>query len=57
VTIFPLDKFPQYSIILIMPFFRELPIIDRAGTAFHSNQNVMKDEVTKMMPGIKTVVK
>jgi hypothetical protein len=40
-----------------MPFFRELPIIDRAGTAFHSNQNVMKDEVTKMMPGIKTVVK
>jgi len=28
-----------------------------AGTAFHSNQNVMKDEVTKMMPGMNTVVK
>lgn len=34
-----------------------LPIIDLAGTAFHSNQNVMNDDVTKMIPGIKTVVK
>lgn len=34
-----------------------LPIIDRAGTAFHSNQKVMKDDVTNMIPGIKTVVK
>lgn len=33
------------------------PIMTRAGTAFHSNQKVMKDEVTKMIPGIKTVVK
>jgi hypothetical protein len=28
-----------------------------AGTAFHSSQNVMNDEVTRMMPGMKTVVK
>jgi hypothetical protein len=34
-----------------------LPIIDLAGTAFHSNQNVIKDEVTSIIPGIKTVVK
>lgn len=34
-----------------------LPIITRAGTAFHSNQKVMKDDVTKMIPGMKTVVK
>lgn len=34
-----------------------LPIIDLAGTAFHSNQNVMNDDVTNIMPGIKTVVK
>lgn len=33
------------------------PIMTRAGTAFHSSQKVMKDEVTKMIPGIKTVVK
>jgi hypothetical protein len=29
----------------------------RAGTAFHSSQNVMKDDVTNMMPGMNTVVK
>jgi len=29
----------------------------RAGTAFHSSQNVMKDDVTSMMPGMNTVVK
>jgi hypothetical protein len=28
-----------------------------AGTAFHSSQNVMNDDVTKMMPGMNTVVK
>jgi hypothetical protein len=28
-----------------------------AGTAFHSSQNVIKDDVTRMMPGMKTVVK
>jgi hypothetical protein len=33
------------------------PIMTRAGTAFHSSQNVMKDDVTNMMPGMKTVVK
>lgn len=33
------------------------PIITLAGTAFHSSQKVMKDEVTNMMPGMKTVVK
>lgn len=35
----------------------ELPIIDRAGTAFHSSQNVINDDVTSIIPGIKTVVK
>lgn len=34
-----------------------LPIIDLAGTAFHSSQNVMNDDVTRMMPGMKKVVK
>lgn len=34
-----------------------LPIMERAGTAFHSSQNVMKEEVTRIMPGINTVVK
>ena len=34
-----------------------LPIMTRAGTAFHSSQNVMKDDVTNMMPGMNTVVK
>lgn len=34
-----------------------LPIMERAGTAFHSSQNVMKEEVTRIIPGIKTVVK
>jgi hypothetical protein len=34
-----------------------LPIMTRAGTAFHSSQNVMKEDVTSMMPGMKTVVK
>lgn len=34
-----------------------LPIITRAGTAFHSSQKVMKELVTKMIPGMKTVVK
>jgi hypothetical protein len=33
------------------------PSIIRAGTAFHSNQKVMKEEVTRMMSGMKTVVK
>lgn len=28
-----------------------------AGTAFHSSQNVIKDEVTRIIPGMKTVVK
>jgi hypothetical protein len=28
-----------------------------AGTAFHSSQNVINDDVTRIMPGIKTVVK
>jgi hypothetical protein len=28
-----------------------------AGTAFHSSQNVMKDDVTRIMPGMNTVVK
>lgn len=28
-----------------------------AGTAFHSSQNVMKDDVTRIIPGMKTVVK
>ena len=36
---------------------KSIPIMTRAGTAFHSNQNVMNDEVTRMMPGMKTVVK
>lgn len=34
-----------------------LPIMDRAGTAFHSSQKVINDEVTRIMPGINTVVK
>lgn len=34
-----------------------LPIMERAGTAFHSSQNVMKEEVTRIIPGINTVVK
>lgn len=34
-----------------------LPIIVLAGVAFHSSQNVMKDDVTRIMPGMKTVVK
>lgn len=34
-----------------------LPIMERAGTAFHSSQNVMNEEVTRMIPGINTVVK
>jgi hypothetical protein len=34
-----------------------VPIMTRAGTAFHSSQNVMKDDVTNMMPGMNTVVK
>lgn len=38
-------------------FWVLLPIIDLAGTAFHSSQNVIKDDVTNIMPGIKTVVK
>ena len=33
------------------------PIMTLAGTAFHSNQNVMKELVTRMMPGMKTVEK
>lgn len=35
----------------------DLPIITRAGTAFHSSQKVMKELVTRMIPGMKTVVK
>lgn len=34
-----------------------LPIITRAGTAFHSSQKVMKELVTRIIPGMKTVVK
>lgn len=34
-----------------------LPIIERAGTAFHSSQKVINDDVTNMIPGINTVVK
>lgn len=41
----------------IFIFWVLLPIIDLAGTAFHSSQNVIKDDVTNIMPGIKTVVK
>lgn len=37
--------------------FTNLPIITLAGTAFHSNQNVINDDVTNIIPGIKTVVK
>jgi len=35
----------------------DLPIITRAGTAFHSSQNVINELVTRIMPGMKTVVK
>lgn len=31
--------------------------MDLAGTAFHSSQNVIKDDVTNIIPGINTVVK
>lgn len=34
-----------------------VPIITRAGTAFHSSQKVINEEVTKIIPGMKTVVK
>lgn len=34
-----------------------LPIITLAGTAFHSSQNVINEDVTRIIPGIKTVVK
>lgn len=34
-----------------------LPIIERAGTAFHSSQNVINEDVTRIIPGINTVVK
>lgn len=34
-----------------------VPIITRAGTAFHSSQKVMNEDVTRIIPGIKTVVK
>ena len=33
------------------------PSMILAGTAFHSNQKVMKDEVTSVISGINTVVK
>jgi len=33
------------------------PSITRAGTAFHSSQNVMKEEVTRIISGMNTVVK
>lgn len=46
----PLEVVKKFSIVVT-------PIITRAGTAFHSSQKVMKDEVTRMMPGMKTVVK
>lgn len=46
----------RFSFALRIFCFR-LPIIDLAGTAFHSSQNVIKDDVTKIMPGMKTVVK
>ena len=33
------------------------PIMTLAGTAFHCNQNPMKELVTRMMPGMKSVEK
>jgi hypothetical protein len=50
----------SYSLCKFMKFVNaeaNLPIMTRAGTAFHSSQNVMKEDVTNMMPGMKTVVK
>lgn len=44
-----------FNLILVIFFY--VPIITRAGTAFHSSQNVINDEVTNIMPGMKTVVK
>jgi hypothetical protein len=32
------------------------PSMVLAGTAFHSNQNVRKDELTRIIPGMNTVV-
>jgi len=37
--------------------YNKIPIITLAGTAFHSRKNVMNDEVTNIIPGMKTVVK
>lgn len=45
------------EIIIIKKGRCTLPIMDRAGTAFHSSQNVINDEVTRIMPGMNTVVK
>lgn len=42
---------------IVVFMFIRLPIIDLAGTAFHSSQNVINDDVTNIIPGIKTVVK
>lgn len=50
----------SYSLCKFLEFLNveaNLPIMTRAGTAFHSSQNVMKEDVTNMMPGMKTVVK
>ena len=33
------------------------PIMTLAGTAFHSNQKVMNELVTNIMPGMNTVLK
>jgi hypothetical protein len=49
---YPLCKFME-----VVNLEANIPIMTRAGTAFHSSQNVMKEDVTNMMPGMKTVVK
>jgi hypothetical protein len=46
----PLDVVKKFNIVVT-------PIITLAGTAFHSNQNVINDDVTNIIPGINTVVK
>lgn len=46
----PFDVVKKLSIVVT-------PIITRAGTAFHSSQKVMNELVTKIIPGMKTVVK
>lgn len=46
----PFDVVKKLSIVVT-------PIITLAGTAFHSSQNVINDDVTKIIPGMNTVVK